>query len=177
MKTLKKQLKQTLPLIFASLLFTNYTAIAATDLSAQENFLKAKAMNHQQDDHSNHVAPIDKDKDFHGVFYGFLPCDNCNGIKSTLSLKQNNHYLLVTQPAKESSREFFEKGKYTWDDENKIVTLTPRDSNVESRQYAIQDEGTIYQLHKDGKKFTGEQAERYILRRSDTVKSREVHIH
>lgn len=135
-------------------------------------------MNHQQGiDHTEHLKPVEKSKEFHGVFYGFLPCNNCNGIKATLSLKQNNHYLLVTQPAKESSREFFEKGKYNWDDENQTVVLTPRDTELSVREYRIKDEGTIVQLNDNGKLIVGDDAEKYTLRRSDTVKSREVHIH
>lgn len=56
------------------------------------------------------------------------------------------------------------------------MTLTPRDEKADVRQYAIKDEGSLVQF-KDGKRVTGELAERYTLRRSDTVKSREVHIH
>jgi hypothetical protein len=92
-------------------------------------------------------------------------------------LKDNNNYLLVTQPAKESSREFYEKGKYTWDDDNKLVLLTPKNHESTTRQYRIKDEGTLIQLNDDGQQFTGEKANNYILRRSDTVQSREVHIH
>jgi hypothetical protein len=171
-----KTVKQTL--VFFSILFSAHFAIAATDLTAQENFLKARVMNHQQEaEHANHLKPVDESKKFHGIFYGFLPCNNCNGIKATLSLKDNNNYLLVTQPAKESSREFYEKGKYTWDDENSLVLLTPRDNESNTRQYRIKDDGALIQLSDDGTQVTGEQADRYTLRRSDTVKSREVHIH
>lgn len=170
---LKKQLKNKVLLLSLSFLFAA-SANAATDMSAQENFLRAKVMNHQN--HENHVAPIDKSKDFHGVFYGFFPCDDCNGIKMTLSLKQNNHYLLVTQPARESSREFFEKGKYEWDDETQTVTLKPR-TDVPEKQFQIKDEGTLVQFNSNGKPYVGDLADRYTLRRSDTVKSREVHIH
>ncbi len=178
MQALKKQLKETLPLILVSVFAAYNPVMAATDLTAQENFLKARVMSHQQEiDHTAHLMPVEKSKEFHGVFYGFLPCNNCNGIKATLSLKQNNHYLLVTQPAKESSREFFEKGKYSWDDENQAVILTPRDTELSKREYRIKDEGTIVQLDDDGKPMTGDDAEKYTLRRSDTVKSREVHIH
>lgn len=153
---------------------TSPFATAATDTSAQENFLRAKVMNHQN--HENHIAPIDKSKDFHGVFYGFLPCDDCNGMKTTLSLKQNNYYLLVTQPARESSREFFEKGKYEWNDETQTVTLKPRNDAPE-KQFQIKDEGTLVQFNSSGRPYAGDLADRYTLRRSDTVKSREVHIH
>jgi uncharacterized lipoprotein NlpE involved in copper resistance len=178
MQAIKKQLKQNLTLIFFStLLLALHPAIAETDLEAQEQYLRARVKSHQQNtDHAAHVNPIDKSLDFHGVFYGFLPCNDCNGIKTTLSLKQNNNYLLVTQPARESSREYYEKGKYSWNDENHTVILTPRkESGI--RQYHIENEGTLVQLSSGGARMTGDEADRYILRRSDTVKSREVHIH
>ena len=177
MKTHQKPLKQKRTLIFFSLLLSASFAMAATDQSAQESLLKARVMNQQQNtDHADHLKAIDKTLEFHGVFYGYLPCKDCNGIKSTLSLKQNNNYLLVTQPAKESSREYYEKGKYVWDDKKNTVVLTSRsDSNI--RQYQIKDEGTLILLNSDGSQMKGDQADSYVLRRSDTVKSREVHIH
>ncbi len=177
MQALKKRLKQNLTLTFFSILLSANSAMAATDLTAQENYARALAKNHQQEtEHAAHINPIDKSQDFHGVFYGFIPCNGCNGIKTTLSLKQNNNYLLVTQPAKESSKEFYEKGKYSWDDENHTVVLTPRkESNT--RHYSIKDEGTLIQLNTDGTPMSEELKDSYTLRRSDTVKSREVHIH
>ncbi|MDP2902346.1 MAG: copper resistance protein NlpE [Methylovulum sp.] len=178
MHALKKQLKQNLTLIFFSTLLSAYTpAMAESDMQTQEKVLRAREMTYQQKtDHSAHVTPIDKSLDFHGVFYGYLPCKGCNGIKATLSLKQKDNYLLVTQPAKESSKELYEKGKYSWNDETRTVVLTPR-KEATLRQYRIEDEGTLIQLDSDGGLMTGGQEDRYILRRSDTVKSREVHIH
>ncbi|MDO9424336.1 MAG: copper resistance protein NlpE, partial [Methylobacter sp.] len=126
-------------------------------------------------DHAIHLIPIDKNLEFHGVFYGYLPCNDCDGIKATLSLKQNNNYLLVTQPARDSSREFYEKGKYSWDDKKQVVVLTPRKEST-VRQYYIEDEGTLIQLNSDGRRMKGN-SDRYTLRRSDRAKSREVHIH
>jgi hypothetical protein len=171
MSVLKKPRQLGLLLLFTAALLPATAAFAATDLTAQEAFLKAKADNHA--DHSNHLAPVDKNLEFHGVFYGFIPCADCNGIKTTLSLKQNNLYLLVTQPARESSREYYEKGKYTWDDDKRTVVLTPRKG--EPHNYHIEDDGTIIQLGNDGLMMPDK--EKYTLRRSDTVKSREVHIH
>ena len=176
---LKKHLKQNLALIFFSTLFSAYNpAMAESDMQIQERVLKAREMLNQKNmDHAAHVNPVDKSLEFHGVFYGFLPCNDCNGIKETLSLKQKNNYLLVTQPARDSSKEYYEKGKYSWNDENRTVVLTPRKESSGTRQYHIEDEGTLIQLSPDGVRMTGDDADRYILRRSDTVKSREVHIH
>lgn len=180
MQTIKKQLKQNLALILFGTLcpaFAYNTAMADSDMEKQEKALRAREMTSQQHrDHAAHLSPIDKSLEFRGVFYGFLPCNDCNGIKTTLSLKQKNNYLLVTQPARESSREYFEKGKYSWNEETRMVVLTPR-KEAPPRQYRIEDEGTLIQLNSDGTPITGDDKDRYILRRSDTVKSREVHIH
>jgi hypothetical protein len=177
MQVLKGQSKQNMTLFFISIFFAANIAVAATDQEAQEKLLRSRVMSRQQStDHSAHLIPVDKKLEFHGVFYGYLPCKDCDGIKTTLSLKQNNNYLLVTQPAKESSKEFYEKGKYSWNDENNIVVLTSRnESSV--RQYIIKDEGTLILLNSDGTQMSRDQAENYTLRRSDTVKSRQVHIH
>ncbi|WP_432741119.1 copper resistance protein NlpE [Methylobacter sp. G7] len=176
MQTLKKQLKQNLMLIFFSILLPANIAVAGTDQADQEKLLRARVKSYEQNtDHTSHLTPVDKSLEFHGVFYGYLPCNDCDGIKATLSLKQNNNYLLVTQPAKESSKEFYEKGKYTWNEETHTVVLTPRKEST-IRQYRIENEGTLIQLNSDGTKVTGK-SDRYTLRRSDTVKSREVHIH
>jgi hypothetical protein len=178
MHILKKHTNKNLILFFFSILLSASYAMAATDMEAQDSFLRAKVKSRQQEgDHANHAqAPIDKNLDFRGVFYGYLPCNGCNGIKSTLSLKQNNNYLLVTQPAKDSSREFYEKGKYAWNEETHILELTPKkDATV--RKFIIKDEGTLVQLNADGTPVPEELTESYTLRRSDTVKSREVHIH
>jgi hypothetical protein len=177
MRALKKPLKQNLALFLISSLLSAIPAMAATDLEAQESYARALAKSHQKEsDHAAHVNNTDKSLEFHGVFYGFLPCNDCTGIKATLSLKQNNNYLLVTQPAKESSREFYEKGKYSWNDEDRTVVLTPKKGGTSIRHYRIENEGTLIQLNDDGTRMTNE-ADRYVLQRSDTAKTREVHIH
>ena len=114
MHTVKHHLKQTLAcsLVIVS---TVFSIDGKTDLKSEQEFLKARVKNiEQHSEHAEHQQVIDKSTDFHGVFYGYLPCQDCNGVKITLSLKQKNLYLLVTQSAKESSREFYEKGKYLY---------------------------------------------------------------
>jgi len=152
-------------------------AMAATDMNARDTFAKALAKNHEKEmDHSTHQNPTDKSLEFHGVFYGYVPCNDCDGIKMTLSLKQKNNYLLVTQPARDSSKEFYEKGKYSWNDENNTVVLTPTKGGTVTRHYRIEDEGTLIELDDEGIPMI-HKGERYILERSDSAKTREVHIH
>lgn len=175
MQALTKQVKQNLALfVFSGLVSAFNPVLAASDREMQEEALKALEMR-QHPGHAAHAAPLDKSQEFRGVFYGYLPCKDCDGIKATLSLKGHNNYLLVTQPAKESSKEFYEKGKYTWNDDTRTLVLTAnKDSSL--RQYRIEDEGTLTQLNADGTLILGD-ADDHTLRRSDTVKSRQVHIH
>ncbi len=175
MRPLTKKIQQNLALIICSSLFSvSNPVFAESDMQKQEKVLRARELTHQQ--HAEHTAPLEESQVFHGVFYGFLPCADCNGIKATLSLKQKNSYLLVTQPARESTREYYEKGKYHWDEKSQTVTLTPR-AGTQLRRYYIENDSTLVQLDDQGKRMTGTGADRYVLRRSDTVKSREVHIH
>lgn len=165
-------------IVFGALLLTLDAARAESDMQLQEKALKAReTIRNESVDHSAHTNPADATGGFRGVFYGYLPCKekDCDGFKMTLSLKQKNNYLLVTQYAKASSREFYDKGKYDWDDKSHTLSLTSN-KNDPKRQFTIQDEGTLVQLNSDGRPMPGDK-EDYTLRRSDKAKSREVHIH
>ncbi len=128
-------------------------------------------------EHEGHAKHEDRSAEWHGVFYGLGPCDDCLGLKMTLSLNQKQNYLMVLQYARPGSRETYEKGKYLWDDANRTVELTPRKGKGIPRKYSIRDENALVELDENGQPLTGSDPERYVLRRSDTVKNREIHFH
>jgi len=101
--------------------------------------------------------------DWPGVYYGFTPCDDCKGVKTTLALNKNNSYILITQYVGKSEREIVEKGKFTLGNENNTIVLTPRNSST-TRQYLV-DENMLIQLDDNGNRISGKLADRYILRR------------
>lgn len=173
MRASKKIITRQLASILFGALFVAAPAMAASDLEAQEAFAKARSKSLlNESEHAAHHKPADTSQDFYGVFYGYLPCDDCAGVKTTLSLQQKHNYLLVIQPARESSREYFERGKYQWNDNDRIVVLTPKKEGISPRRYYIENEGTLIQLNEHGIRM-----DRHVLQRSDVVKSREVHIH
>jgi len=176
MKVLINPFKKTLNLLLLSTLSIAFSpAMAQSDKQAMEAVQRAREMTQKGIDHSQHQAPVDPSQIFRGVYYGYLPCGHCAGIKMTLSLKNKNNYLLVTQYAQESIKEYYEKGKYTWDEESRLLTLTSRkDSSIS--KYNILDEGTLLPHDADGKPRKFNQDE-YFLLRADKSKSREVHIH
>jgi len=111
--------------------------------------------------------------DWPGVYLGFLPCDDCKGVKTTLALNKNNSYLLITQYVGKSEREIVEKGRFTEGNNSNTLVLTPRDNST-TRQYLV-GENTLIQLDNTGNRISGKLAERYILRRTDVTKSSSSH--
>lgn len=165
-------------LAFAAVFSLFGTVWAESDMQLMEKALKIReGREHKAMDHSAHKKSEDASHIFRGVFYGYLPCDqkDCDGIKTTLSLKQKNNYLLVTQYAKASTREYYEKGKYIWDEQHRLLTLSPKTKGAK-RLYSILDETSLIQLNVDGTRAAGNPKD-YTLQRSDSIKSRQVHIH
>lgn len=180
MQTLTRTIKKNAALIFfgAMLPAMVNTSWAESDKQLQEKTLKAREMMNQKDmDHSAHMNMGEQKEGFRGVFYGYLPCEQkgCDGFKMTLSLKPKSNYLLVTQYAKESSREYYDKGKFNWDDTARMLTLTSN-KDGSKRLFKIKDDGTLIHLNNNGTPMPGDQDD-YTLERSDKAKSREVHIH
>ena len=165
-------------ILFGAMLGIQNIAWAESDMQLQEKALKAREMSRLSDmDHMAHMQAEDETGGFHGVFYGYLPCKekDCDGLKLTLSLKQKNNYLLVSQFAKPSSRETYDKGKYEWDDKTHTLSLISN-KDAGKRQFSIKDEGTLIQLSDNGAPLPGDQDD-YALKRSDVYKTRQVHIH
>lgn len=155
MRTFRQPFKQILAFFLFAAIFSNYNlAFAETAETAN--------IHHAQ----NSV-------DWPGVYYGFLPCDDCKGIKSTLALNKNNTYILITQNVGQSKREVVEKGKFTSGDKNDTLVLTSRDGST-TRQYFV-GENMLIQLDNNGNRISGKLADRYILRRSDMKESTAPH--
>lgn len=154
------------------------SAYAESDKDLAEQAAKARELFRRGGDmdHSQHSLIPEKGK-YRGVFYGYLPCNevDCGGIKMTLSLNAKDNYLLVIQPAKTLNRESFEKGKYTWDEENRTVVLTPnKDAPV--RRLQIKESGALLVVNEDGRPFPGSEKP-YLMERTEQAGNREMHIH
>lgn len=157
-------------ILLSSLSIVFNPAMAESDIQIKKGIQNVKEKSQKHDNHSKDTKLADKSKpQFHGVFYGYLPCDDCDGTQTTLSLKNKNNYLLVTQPAKMSSREFFDKGKYIWDDETNTITLTSRKTS-KILKYHIEDEKTLFMLDAKGTPIKGEK-NKYSLRKREMKQS------
>jgi uncharacterized lipoprotein NlpE involved in copper resistance len=149
MRTFKQKFKQTLTLLLFIVTVSSYSNVFAETTETGDS-----AEHHAQ----NSI-------DWPGVYHGFLPCDDCRGVKTTLALNKNNTYLLITQYVGKSEKEIVEKGKFTSGNQSNILILTPR-NNTQTRQYSV-GENTLTQLDSDGYLITGKLAARYVLHRKE----------
>lgn len=155
MRTFRQQFKQILAFFLFIAIFSGYNSVFAETAETK-------------DADAHHAQ---KSIDWPGIYRGFLPCDDCKGVKTSLALNKNNSYILITQYVGKSEREIVEKGKFTSD--NNTIVLTPRDNST-TRQYLV-GENMLIQLDNNGNRITGKLADRYILRRTELTESSPSH--
>ena len=101
--------------------------------------------------------------DWAGVYEGLLPCADCEGIETTVELRDNYtyqaHYKYLG--TSEKSIEFSQEGTFTWDDLGSVITM---ESENETSQYKV-GENQIILLDAEGKVNTGELADLYVLKK------------
>ena len=101
--------------------------------------------------------------DWEGVYTGVLPCDDCEGIDTSISLNKDQTYLLkqryLGSPEKES-KEIISEGKFTWSENGNYITL--EGSNIGSRKFKV-GENFLMPLDKNGKEIEAIPGNNYKL--------------
>ena len=67
-----------------------------------------------------------KNLNLSGLYLGYYPCSDCQGIRTTLALNKNNSYVYISLYAGKSDREIIEKGKFSFGNDGKTLVLTPK---------------------------------------------------
>jgi uncharacterized lipoprotein NlpE involved in copper resistance len=99
--------------------------------------------------------------DWDGLYMGTLPCADCEGIETWLTLSKDKSYLLKTKYiGKGDASEQF--GKFSWNTAGSTITLAGIKNAP--NQYLV-GEGRLFQLDMDGKRITGNLAEKYELKK------------
>jgi len=97
---------------------------------------------------------------YEGNYKGILPCADCEGIETTISLNENSTYTIRTTYLGKGNKIFEQKGTFSWNKSGNIVTF----DNIENapNQYEVA-KNTLTQLDMSGKKITGSHTADYIL--------------
>lgn len=83
-------------------------------------------------------------EDITGVYSGVVPCDDCDGIYTKLSLKDDSSFVLLTSYLGKDVNFFGKQGIYKWDAKSKRVILISEGD----------EDGTTEFVIEDGKAFT-----------------------
>lgn len=101
--------------------------------------------------------------DWQGTYSGILPCADCEGIETTITLSNNLQYTKTTKYlGKKNDRLSKVEGAFSWNKEGSIITL----QGIEDppAQYLV-GENNLFQLDKNGNRITGESAIKYQLKK------------
>ncbi|WP_228452290.1 copper resistance protein NlpE [Chryseobacterium sp. c4a] len=98
--------------------------------------------------------------DWNGTYEGTVPCADCPGIKTSLTLN-NDKTFSITEEYLERKSKNEDKGTFTWDATGSIITLKGKTAE---NKYKVA-EGMIFQLDMEGKEIDGPNKDLYILKK------------
>jgi uncharacterized lipoprotein NlpE involved in copper resistance len=152
MQTCKQKIKKTLVFSLFITVFSAYSPVFAETVGANV-----------KDTHEH----AQTNAEWPGIYIGFLPCADCVGVKTTLALNKNNSYILITQNAGKSDREYVQKGKFAAGAIANTIVLTAKDGSTSHHYLAEGDK--LVQLDSQGNRITGKLADRYVLTRNNIM--------
>lgn len=98
--------------------------------------------------------------DWEGVYRGVLPCADCRGIETEVTVEQGGRALVRRTYLGKSDRVFTEEGRFTWDAKGRTIAISLKDGGV---SHYLVGENRLVMLDREGNRITGQLAGRYIL--------------
>lgn len=98
--------------------------------------------------------------DWAGMYDATVPCADCPGIKTSLTLN-NDRTFSITEEYIDRNSKNQDKGSFTWDNAGSIITLKGKTANY---QYKV-GENILIQLDMDGKEIDGPNKDLYIFKK------------
>ena len=96
--------------------------------------------------------------DWEGTYRGVLPCADCEGIETVITLNKDLSYQIQRKYKGKADTIFRSTGTFSWDKNGAIVELKGENPS----EYKV-GENKIFQLDQQGKRITGSLSDHYIL--------------
>ena len=100
--------------------------------------------------------------DWAGTYFGVLPCADCTGIETKISLNMDNTYQVSWKYLEKNEELYVNEGTFVWDSTGSIITLENMNVEKEPTMYKV-CENYLLQLDLAGNVITGDLADKYIL--------------
>ncbi len=98
--------------------------------------------------------------DWEGTYSGTIPCADCTGISTTITLKHDSTFLLLTKYEGRDTSMHTQTGSFAWNSDGNSITLIGI-KNAPSAYYV--GENKLMQADMDGKRISGALADKYVL--------------
>jgi heat shock protein HslJ/uncharacterized lipoprotein NlpE involved in copper resistance len=98
--------------------------------------------------------------DWAGTYIGTLPCADCAGIRTTITLNPDQTYALATLYEGRQDATFEQKGVFSWSPAGSMIIL----DGAKTPAYTV-GENVLLHLNMEGRVITGDLAENYVLRK------------
>ena len=98
--------------------------------------------------------------DWAGIYEATVPCADCPGIKTSLTLN-NDKTFSITEEYLERNSKNQDKGSFTWDATGSIITLKGKSANY---KYKV-GENMLIQLDMEGKEIDGPNKDLYVFKK------------
>lgn len=106
--------------------------------------------------------------DWAGVYKGVVPCADCEGIETSITLHADKTFMLSTRYMGKKQTAIEEKGSFSWNEAGTILTLAGL--KEKPTQYQV-GENKLTQLDMSGNKITGNLADKYVLQKQAAAAS------
>lgn len=101
--------------------------------------------------------------DWPGTYTGTLPCADCDGIRTTVTLHDDGTFDRELVYLGKSDSPFLQTGQFSWNAAGSAVSLALDDGTAQMYQVG---ENQLFQLDQAGKRISGDLAAQYVLRQS-----------
>jgi heat shock protein HslJ len=101
--------------------------------------------------------------DWPGAYSGTLPCADCDGIRTTVTLRDDGTFERERIYLGKSAAPMRDSGQFYWNEAGSVVSLSAGDGVMQMYQVG---ENQLFHLDKTGSRISGDLADRYVLRQS-----------
>lgn len=102
--------------------------------------------------------------DWKGVYRGILPCADCEGIETEITLNADLTYKIAETYLGKKVEAFKENSTFIWDEAGAKITLQNAEPNSANNQYFV-GENVLFKLDAEGNRIEGELKEKYQLKK------------
>ncbi|MBE0422740.1 MAG: copper resistance protein NlpE N-terminal domain-containing protein [Lutibacter sp.] len=102
--------------------------------------------------------------DWPSVYRGVLPCADCEGIETEITLNNDLTYVISSIYLGKNNEAIKENGTFVWDEAGAKIALKNEEANSAANQYLV-GENMLFKLDADGNRIEGELKEKYQLKK------------